>query len=243
MAFLKKVSLVAGVVAIFMYSGEAHAATIANFSTGYDNGNLIPYNNDDNDWSIISAPTGVKLGAAKVVSSGSWFNPDSYNARWLSAKLNNGSTGLSNTPGGAYTFEYKFNLDKIQDDLYTLSGQLGVDNALNSISLNGNLLNFTQPGIYERFQKPFAINFASNNQSFFKTGINSLIISMQNWNSSWGDPTPGGLVVKGEITSIKNPSKSVPEPGSAMGILVFSAFAGVLLKSFQQKKTLDSSIS
>ena len=101
--------------------GLAQTIVVDDFSTGYDNtsGGLINYNNNDSDWSIISAPSGVVLGPTRVVSYGSWFNPDP-DARWIVPQLENGNTNLWAHPNGNYLFEYQFNLSKTASNSFLL---------------------------------------------------------------------------------------------------------------------------
>lgn len=235
MNFLKNGFVLAGVAAILLSPGKANASTIANFATGYDNDtdSLISIGNDDLDWSITSAPSGTILGAAKVDYLSAWFNPEPQ-ARWLVPKLTNGSTNLWDIPGGDYVFEYNFNLENGFNDLL-MSGSMGADNGIRSVKLNGNSLDLIKDvnHIFDPFRESFVISFSTDNQNFFKSGINSLQVEMRNWSSSSGSPTPAGLVIQGQVTGTR--SQSVPEPATILGLATVLG-CGALLKREQSKK-------
>ena len=220
-------------------SGVGLAQTIVDdFSTGYDNasGNLIDYNNNDSDWSIVSAPSGVVLGPARVVNYGGWFNPDP-NARWIVPRLQNGNTSLWAHPRASdYLFEYKFDLDKTASNIY-LSAGLGVDNSISAdgIQLNGNPLTFSLSSTsdpYHNFQRPFNLSFETENQTFFNEGENTLSIKVRNWGSV---NNPIGLVIDGNVTATA--VTPVPEPSALIGLLALGAL-GVTsgLSKKRQKK-------
>jgi Concanavalin A-like lectin/glucanases superfamily/FlgD Ig-like domain len=163
-----------------------------NLSTGWSDvaGALIPFPGTDDDWSITSAPPGTGTGPAWVTVPGaSYFNPEPV-AHWISDHAD----GSASSAEGLYTFERAIVLPDPGDGGYILSALYQSDNAVEEISLNGNVVSTGGGG---NFSTGFEGPVTAWSPSHFLVGTNVLRFVVRN--DPGEDPNPVGLVVTGSV--------------------------------------------
>ncbi|MFQ5430064.1 MAG: dockerin type I domain-containing protein [Phycisphaerae bacterium] len=136
-----------------------------------DNGNLIPFGADDDDWDVTGEPPplGTLPRPAKVISANpAWLTIPG--TRWISAN----ATG----PNGDYTYEFCFCLDaRFTNPNLTI--QLRADDKA-SVFLNGNPIGATPPTFAFNTPVPTTINVTDPN--LFVVGNNCITVVVSNTN-------------------------------------------------------------
>jgi hypothetical protein len=195
------------------FATSASATTLVNLATGFDQSSpgLISFGSLDDDWSLVSAPSGVTTGDAKViVKNSSWFDPEP-DARWISSQsATSGSTGLA---PGTYQYQLLFSLIKDPNLIYSIAADYGSDDGVTDIKLNGNILVAGGGGFGGT---TFPSSLLNDNQGFFNNGTNTLLATLANV----GDGNPTGFVMRGSVSS-----EPIPEPATLL--LLGSGLAGL----------------
>lgn len=193
-----------------MSCSVAIAAPIFNLSTGANlDGSLASFGSLDDQWNVISAPVGVGLNKATVVTpSRPHFANLEPDAKWISAS----TASNVDAPSGYYTYETQFIVDLDALNGISISGLYAADNRLIDIRLNGNVV-FVGPNVSgiscsstgcDEFSIP--TTFLIDDQSMFADGVNFFQVTIENQPST-GNPT--SVVLSGVVDATP-----VPEPST-----------------------------
>jgi hypothetical protein len=216
MATLKRYSLsiAAGLLGAVAVQSAALAEEI-HFGTGV--GGII--GQPDLNVALLSGPGGgLHPFVVQAYPGGySWAEPFSQ-THWVAAGLADNGQDAGYTAAGTYVFALHFTLpEELQAP--SLSLQYYADNALSSVTLNGNALTFASA------DQQIAGHAETANAAFFLAGDNVLNVAVDNWpTESEARTSPLGLDLQGVVAF-------VPEPASATLVVL-----GLLLLGRSRKK-------
>jgi len=221
--------------AAFAVAGSANAASIVGlYNTGYDaQGSEIALGTTaaDGNWILGSASTGTGYtGSPTAYASavngqfpiGPWI-ADNTTSRWITPTANVGDS-FDPSVAGAYDYTLTFDLTASQAAGASFTGQFAADNAVSSITLNGQSLGVSGGG----FSSWTAFAATSGD---FVAGQNTLVFDVDNFAQNGGNPT--GLNV--EFT---NSVAGVPEPAAWSMMLVGFAGLGGALRASRRKPAI-----
>ena len=200
----------------FIAAGVCSAATITDLcGTGQAacGGALLSTGSVDTHYTIISGPV---TGATYVGAHPVWVANDSK-SEWITPL-----GGVSQAPGGYYTYETTFTAEATS---FVINGLWSADNAGYDIILNGkSLLNnqISGSGLFPYGTGPYGFDVLTpfTISSGFVVGANTLDFVVQNGNFGSDTLAPSGLRVE------MNAITSTPEPATLGLTGVLLAFMG-----------------
>ncbi len=178
------------------------------FNTGVNNlSNPLPSNAVDPHWVLSTGPVGTPTAITGDPIPGSWV-PNTTTSRWVTPVIN----GLTNVPGGNYSYDLTFNLTGFIPSTATVSGMWASDNQ-SSMLLNGvPFATHSGGGTAFTFFDSFGTGVG------FLPGINTLTVLVTNISG------PSGA----HVTDLIGDAQLIPEPCTiALGVL---ALCGVVLR-------------
>lgn len=197
------------VVLALLAAAPAHANSISVFSSLSDSAAVA---SSDTDPTLTTGPSNSLVFSTGLLSSytgGSWISVTGAPAGTQSVSLGGGNPQNSGFVEVTFTLPSNFSNASI-------AGQASTDE-LGYIFLNGNLIGQAgQPDPNTiTVNEPNDATYSSNDQAFFLSGVNTLVISDINTSG------PGGVEFYGNI----NYTSPVPEPSSIL--LLSSGLAGL----------------
>lgn len=208
-------------------TGSASAATILGlYNTGLDaGGSLLPENQIDPHYVLISVPAGSGLGPNAYIadhtkpplSTGEWV-PNAALSKWIAPVGDQSSLLEVNSITGPYTYRLTFDLTGYDPSTAVITGQWATDNNGVNILLNGastGNINDAQFTVWT----PFSIS------SGFVSGINTLDFVVNNIPFGPGSPSEGGSNPTGLRVELSG--TAAPEPSVSALALIALAVAGL----------------
>ncbi len=190
-----KLLAVASVAALAIPAGAATITTL--YNTGVDAAGVATTGNGaDLHWTLAggTAYTGATNGSFPIPP---WL-AETTTSRWITPTTDAGSYDFDHAADGIYTYSETFTVAAANVATARLSGNFASDNTVDSITLNGNVINGSG-GSFTTF-----VPFSSTPGSFV-SGTNVLTFTVRNFANGAGS-NPTGLRV--EV------SGAVPEPTS-----------------------------